>query len=126
MPLGNSCEVRKSPRPVAGKAPDCEGEGQACDLLFWWWRPPMSKQILVPLDGSKEAEAILWVVQRVATMRDSVHLLHVLPSVPAPVGFDPTYVIVLQDQADAYLDVVRKRWLFVQKGVNVVRSGDPA
>jgi nucleotide-binding universal stress UspA family protein len=86
----------------------------------------MTKQILVPLDGSKEAEAILSEVQRVATVRDSIHLLHVLPSVPAPVGLDPTHLLALQDQSDAYLDVARERWLFGQKGINVVRSGDPA
>ncbi len=86
----------------------------------------MTKQILVPLDGSKEAEVILSEVQRVATVRDSIHLLHVLPPLPAPVGLDPTHMLALQDQADSYLDVACERWLFGQKGTNVVRFGDPA
>jgi nucleotide-binding universal stress UspA family protein len=86
----------------------------------------MTKQILVPLDGSKEAESILAELQRVATAQDSIHLLHVLPEVPAPVGLDPTHVVALHNQATAYLDVVRERWLLDQKGINLVGSGDPA
>jgi nucleotide-binding universal stress UspA family protein len=86
----------------------------------------MTKQILVPLDGSKEAEAILSEVQRVATVWDNVHLLHLLPPLPTPVGLDPTHMITLQNQAEAYLDATRERWLIGQKGINVVNSGDPA
>jgi nucleotide-binding universal stress UspA family protein len=86
----------------------------------------MTKQILVPLDGSKEAEAILPEVQRVATVRDHIHLLHLLPAVPAPVGLDPTHVVALHDQAAAYLDVARERQLSGQKGLNMVGTGDPA
>ena len=86
----------------------------------------MTKQILVPLDGSKEAESILAELQRVATAQDSVHLLHILPEVPAPVGLDPTHVVALHNQAAAYLDVVRERWFLEQKGINLVGSGDAA
>ena len=86
----------------------------------------MMKQILVPLDGSKDAEAILAEVQRVATVWDNVHLLHVIPTVPTPVGLDPTQGIALHDQAAAYLDTARERWLYQQKGADVVSTGDAA
>jgi nucleotide-binding universal stress UspA family protein len=86
----------------------------------------MTKQILVPLDGSREAEAIFQEVQRVATVWDNVHLLHLLPPVPTPVGLDPTHMIALQNQAEAYLEAARERWLIGQKGINVVNSGEPA
>jgi nucleotide-binding universal stress UspA family protein len=86
----------------------------------------MTKQILVPLDGSREAEAILSEVQRIAAVRDQVHFLHLLPPLPAPVGLGPTHVLTLHQQAEAYLDVARERWLYEQKGVDVVGTGDPA
>jgi nucleotide-binding universal stress UspA family protein len=86
----------------------------------------MTRQILVPLDGTKEAESILSEVQRVATMRDQIHLLHLLPDIPGPVGSDPMQGVALRDQAAAYLDVMRERWLFEQKGMNLVSAGDPA
>jgi len=86
----------------------------------------MTKKILVPLDGSKEAESILAELQRVARAQDSIHLLHVLPEIPTPVGLDPTHVVALHNQSSAYLDMVRDRWLLGQNGINLVGSGDPA
>jgi nucleotide-binding universal stress UspA family protein len=86
----------------------------------------MMKQILVPLDGSKAAEAILIDVQRIASVRDSVHLLHLLPALPAPVGLEPTHVLAMQEQGYSYLEVTRDRHLPEQRGLSIVATGDPA
>lgn len=86
----------------------------------------MMKQILVPLDGSKDAEHILGEVRRVASIRDQVHLLHLLPAGPTPVGMDPTHVLDLHERAVSYLGAMRERWLPQQPGLDVVNTGDPA
>lgn len=86
----------------------------------------MNKSILVPLDGSTESEAIFPEVRRVATLRDQVHLLHVVPALPGPVGLEPTHVVRLQDRAADWLGAVRERYLPGQPGLDLIRSGDPA
>lgn len=86
----------------------------------------MKRNILVPLDGSKESESILPLVQRIATVRDEVHLLHVVPDVSSPVGLEPTHVLAFLEQGLNYLGVVRGKWLPDQPGLDFVRPGDPA
>ena len=86
----------------------------------------MNRTILVPLDGSKETEAILPEIQRLATLQDRVHLLHVVPPVHAPVGLSVQHVLGFLDQALAYLQITRTKWLPDQRGLDLVRAGDPA
>jgi nucleotide-binding universal stress UspA family protein len=85
----------------------------------------MDRIILVPLDGSRETEAILPMIQRVATVRDQVHFLHVVPSIPAPAGFSVQHVLGFLEQALTYLQVTRTKWLPDQHGLDLVRAGDP-
>ena len=85
----------------------------------------MKRIILVPLDGSKETEAILPAIQRLATVRDEVHFLHVVPPIHAPVGFPVQQVLGFLEQALAYLRVTRTKWLPHQRGLDLVRAGDP-
>lgn len=85
----------------------------------------MIRNILVPVDGSKESESILQEVQRIATLRDQMHLLHVVPPVHAPVGLQPTHVLALLDQGLNYLGSIRERALPGQPGLDLVRAGDP-
>jgi nucleotide-binding universal stress UspA family protein len=85
----------------------------------------MNRIILVPLDGSKEAEAILPEVQQLATIWDQVHLLHVVPPIPTPVGMPVQQVLGFLDRALAYLQITRVKWLPDQPGVDLVRAGDP-
>lgn len=73
----------------------------------------MARTILVPLDGSPEAESVLPVVSRVLSPLGKVHLLHLLPSDSAPPGID-------------YLDRVRRRSLPGSPGLDLVRSEAPA
>jgi nucleotide-binding universal stress UspA family protein len=86
----------------------------------------MNRNILVSLDGSKEAEAILPEVQRIAALRDNVHFIHVVPPMRFPVGTPPTQVIQFLEQALAYLQVTRLRSLPDHHGLDLVRAGDPA
>jgi nucleotide-binding universal stress UspA family protein len=86
----------------------------------------MTRRILIPLDGSPEAEAIFPEVQRVLHPKGEVHLLHMVPDVTAPVGDDPTRGLKLQDRAQAYLEGARNRWLPGQPGLDLVRTGDSA
>jgi len=86
----------------------------------------MKKSILVPLDGSDEAEAILSQVQRIASLQDEVHLLHLVPALHAPVGMEPTHVLALNEQAGRFLGSTRERWLPDQPGLDLVRTGEPA
>ncbi|HVR84051.1 MAG TPA: universal stress protein [Planctomycetota bacterium] len=86
----------------------------------------MKKSILVPLDGSNEAEGVLSQVRRIASPRDVVHFLHVMPPLHAPVGLDPTHVLALEEQSSAYLSAVRDRWMPDQEGLDFVRTGNPA
>src|SRR5687768_2159864 len=82
----------------------------------------MNRNILVPLDGSKETEAILPEVQRIASLRDHVHFIHVVP----PVELSPAHALQLLEQALAYLQATRNQWLPDQPGQDLVRTGDPA
>jgi nucleotide-binding universal stress UspA family protein len=86
----------------------------------------MKKSILVPLDGSDEAEAILSQVQRIASPRDAVHFLHVVCPIHAPVGFEPTQLLGLEEQSSSYLSATRERWMPGQEGLDFVRTGNPA
>ena len=86
----------------------------------------MIRNILVPLDGSKETESILPEVQRIASLRDKVHFIHVVPPMHFPIGTPPTRVIEFLEQALAYLQATRLRWLPDQHGLDLVRTGDPA
>jgi nucleotide-binding universal stress UspA family protein len=85
----------------------------------------MKRIILVPLDGSKETEAILPAIQRLATVRDEVHFVHVVPPIHAPVGFPVQHVLGFLEQALTYLQVTRTKWLPDQRGLDLVRAGDP-
>jgi nucleotide-binding universal stress UspA family protein len=84
----------------------------------------MGRNILIPLDGTPQSESVLPVVQRIAESGDHIHLVHVLAQLPSPVG--ATQVIVLHEQAVAYLDAVRDQWLAGRRGMNLVSSGDIA
>jgi nucleotide-binding universal stress UspA family protein len=84
----------------------------------------MARNILVPLDGSKETEAILPEVLRIATIEDRIHFLHVVPPVPAPAGLPVSHLIGLLEQALAYLQATREKWLPGRGGLDLVRSGD--
>lgn len=85
----------------------------------------MNRIILVPLDGSKETEAILPAVQRLSTVEDEVLFLHVVPPVHAPVGFPIQQVLGFLEQALTYLQVTRTKWLPDRRGLDLVRAGDP-
>jgi nucleotide-binding universal stress UspA family protein len=82
----------------------------------------MHRNILVPLDGSEGAESILPEVQRLASSRDQVHLVHVLP----PEDFSVPDGNALLDQGSGYLHLIRGRWLSAQPGLDLVRAGNPA
>jgi nucleotide-binding universal stress UspA family protein len=86
----------------------------------------MNRNILVPLDGSKETEAILPEVLRIATPEDRIHFLHVVPPVPAPAGLPVSHLIGLLEQALAYLQTTRQKALPGRRGLDLVRSGDAA
>lgn len=86
----------------------------------------MGRNILVPLDGSKETEAILPEVRRIAALEDRINFLHVVPPVPAPAGLPVSHLIGLLEQALAYLQITRQKWLPDHRGVDLVRSGDAA
>src|SRR5947207_1661455 len=86
----------------------------------------MKRNILVPLDGSSESETILADVQRIATVRDQVHFLHVVPPVNSPAGLETTHAITILEQALNCLRVTREKWLPAQGGLDLVRPGFPA
>ncbi len=86
----------------------------------------MNRNFLVPLDGSQETGTILSEIQRIASLGDDVHLLHVVPSVNYPVGTQSKEILQLLDQALAYLRATRARWLPSQRGLDLVKTGDPA
>jgi nucleotide-binding universal stress UspA family protein len=86
----------------------------------------MKRAILVPLDGSKESEAILPELQRLVTDQDQVHFLHVVPPDPVPAGAKVQQLVGLLEQALTYLQATRSRWLLDQRGLDLVRAGDPA
>jgi nucleotide-binding universal stress UspA family protein len=99
---------------------------RACELLSRWVEEPMTKSILVPLDGSPESEAILPEVMRILPVGETVHLLHVVPAFSAPVGFEPKNLLALHEQALTYLEGVRRRMMSEYRGLEIVRWGDPA
>lgn len=86
----------------------------------------MVKNLLVPLDGSNEAEAILFQVQRIASMRDQVYLVHVVPHEGFVSGLPPSEGVALLERRMTYLQAVRERWLPDQRGLDIVRTGVPA
>lgn len=86
----------------------------------------MLHRILVPLDGSTEAEKILAPLQRLAAVRGEVHFLHVVPEVHGPVGVDPTHRLVFHEEGARYLTRTREKWLPQQPGLDLVRAGNPA
>lgn len=86
----------------------------------------MNRNILVALDGSPESESILPEIQRISTLKDNVHFLHVVPAFHEPVGLDPQQEIGLQAQALDYLESARERWMPGQPGLNLVDRGEPA
>jgi len=86
----------------------------------------MTRNILVPLDGSQDTEAIMPEVRRIAAHEDRIHFLHVVPPVPAPAGLPVSHLIGLLEQALAYLQATRQKWLPDRRGLDLVRSGDPA
>jgi len=86
----------------------------------------MNRNFLVPLDGSTESELVLTEVQRIATVRDNVHLLHVVPPLRSPAGLEAAQVIAILEQALNYLRATREKWLPGQRGLDLVRPGEPA
>jgi nucleotide-binding universal stress UspA family protein len=86
----------------------------------------MHRNILVPLDESEEAEAILAEVQRVASFRDHVYLLHVVPHRAFPAGLSAADGVALLEGRQKNLRAIRSRWLPDQPGLDIVRAGDPA
>ena len=91
----------------------------------------MLERILVPLDGSATAEAVLKHVRSLLLVKDAdVQLLHVVPVLPAFEGSwneAPQALSALQDKGEAYVDDLRKR--LESRGARargVVRVGFPA
>jgi nucleotide-binding universal stress UspA family protein len=86
----------------------------------------MHRNILVPLDESNEAEVILAEVQRIASMRDHVYLLHVMPPQAFPAGLPAADGVALLEGRLKHLAMIRSRWLPDQPGLDLVKAGDPA
>lgn len=86
----------------------------------------MNKHLLVPLDGAPESEGVLSEVQRSSDLQDPVHFLHVLPVHHAPAGGEAAQGIELHQQAADYLKVTRDRLLPHQRGLDLIRAGNPA
>ncbi|HXX92441.1 MAG TPA: universal stress protein [Planctomycetota bacterium] len=84
----------------------------------------MAYKILVPLDGSPEAESILPEALRLAPPDGEVHLLHVVP-LPTPPTGEPTRMLGLPEKAEPYLESVRRNHS-AMPGLDLVRSGPPA
>ena len=84
----------------------------------------MMRKILVPLDGSEQAEAILPEARRLAPADGEIHLLHVTP-LPTPPTGEPTRMLGLHEMALPYLEKAR-RLLPDSRGLDLIRSGPPA
>lgn len=84
----------------------------------------MVRKILVPLDGSLEAEAILPEARRLAPPDGEIHLLHVAP-LPTPPTGEPTRMLGLHEMALPYLEKVREQFPDA-RGLDIIRSGEPA
>ena len=84
----------------------------------------MVRKILVPLDGSEQAEAILPEARLLASPDAEIHLLHVTP-LPTPPTGEPTRLLGLHEMALPYLEKAR-RLVPGARGLDLVRSGAPA
>jgi nucleotide-binding universal stress UspA family protein len=84
----------------------------------------MAQKILVPLDGSPEAESILPEAVRLAPPDGEIHLVHVTP-LPTPPTGEPTRMLGLPEMARPYLEKVREQYS-AMPGLDLVRSGPPA
>ncbi len=84
----------------------------------------MMRKILVPLDGSEQAEAILPEARRLASPDAEIHLLHVTP-LPTPPTGEPTRMLGLHEMALPYLEKARQL-VPGARGLDLVRSGPPA
>jgi nucleotide-binding universal stress UspA family protein len=84
----------------------------------------MTRKILIPLDGSEEAESIVPEALQVAPADGEVNLLHVAP-LPTPPTGEPTRMLGLHEMAMPYLESVRRK-IAATRGLDLVRSGDPA
>lgn len=82
-------------------------------------------RILVPLDGSAEAEAALPEAERIAVGTAEVHFLHVVPSLPRSLDSSSLGVMELHDRALSYLEDLRRRFPEMG-GLDLIRAGDPA
>jgi len=82
-------------------------------------------RILVPLDGSAEAEAALSEAERIAVGTAEVHLLHVVPSLPLSLDASSLGAMELHDRALCYLEEVRRRFPEMG-GLDLIRTGEPA
>jgi nucleotide-binding universal stress UspA family protein len=80
--------------------------------------------VLVPLDGSGGDEAALPQGARLARGGE-VHLVHVIPAFAPPVGLPARRVLALPEQAQEYLDDVRRRHPGIA-GRDFVLAGDAA
>jgi nucleotide-binding universal stress UspA family protein len=86
----------------------------------------MNRKILVPLDGTPDAERAVLEARRLASGRAEIHLLHDVPMPAPPVGMEPTRLLDLPERARPYLEDVRARLLEGAPGLDHVRSGAPA
>jgi nucleotide-binding universal stress UspA family protein len=86
----------------------------------------MTRKILVPLDGSADAERAVGEAARLVPRGGEIHFLHVVPLPTPPVGMEPTRLLGLPDQALPYLEDVRRRLVPEAPGLDVVRTGDAA
>ena len=85
----------------------------------------LTSRVLVPLDGSAEAEAAIPEAQRIAAGGAEVHFLHVVPSLPTALGATSAGMMECHDQALSYLEAVRRRFPGLA-GPDLIRMGDPA
>ena len=85
----------------------------------------MTCRILVALDGTRRSEAALSEVERISVGGASVHLLHVVPSLPLSVDATSAAVMSGHDRALTYLGELRERLPDV-RGLDLIRTGEPA
>jgi nucleotide-binding universal stress UspA family protein len=91
----------------------------------------MFERILVPLDGSPMAEAVLRHIRMLLLRKDAevvlVQVVPVLPAFEGGLGGSPQALAALQDQAETYLGAIREK--LASQGARVrslVRVGFPA
>jgi len=85
----------------------------------------MTCRILVALDGTETAEAVLGDVERVATGGASVHFLYVVPQLPMNVNVTSAGVLAGHDRTLSYLSGLREKFPDI-RGLDVIRAGDVA